>query len=244
MTFTKEQLIEHIKKQMKNREMHIASPATEQAFREYLELEIATNEIAIAALESRADAEPVAGTQFRAVADLYEMQFDDGHTVAFHTDPEKAVQWLNTCDGNKVQEYVKLERLQEVYTRPQPAPVVVPDDFDAWAKAVGLVYELYGLRSVNNATDIARKAWLASRAAMLQGKAEPVPGWIPCSERLPQVEGHYLVWANASKLEGYCNHQDIAAYQAGQWSNEFGWLVTHWMPLPAAPQQEAQEVKK
>lgn len=58
MTFTKEQLIEHIKKQMKNREMHIASPATEQAFREYLELEIATNEIAIAALESRADAEP------------------------------------------------------------------------------------------------------------------------------------------------------------------------------------------
>ncbi|WP_172745098.1 DUF551 domain-containing protein [Enterobacter cloacae complex sp. 743-2DZ2F-22B] len=80
---------------------------------------------------------------------------------------------------------------------------------------------------------------LACRAAMLQG-AEPVQEWIPCSERMPEVEGHYLVWANASKLEGYCNHQDIAAYQAGQWSNEFGWLVTHWMPLPTAPQQEVK----
>lgn len=50
----------------------------------------------------------------KPVADLYEMQFDDGRTMAFHTDAEKAVQWLNVCDGNKVQEYVKLERLREV----------------------------------------------------------------------------------------------------------------------------------
>lgn len=54
--FTKEQLIEHLKKQMKQRELHIASPATDRRFREYLELEIATNEIALTSLE----AEPVA----------------------------------------------------------------------------------------------------------------------------------------------------------------------------------------
>lgn len=53
---TKEQLRAHIKKQMKQREMHLASPATEQGFREYLEMEIAVNEIALAAM----DAEPVA----------------------------------------------------------------------------------------------------------------------------------------------------------------------------------------
>lgn len=46
-------------------------------------------------------------------SDLYEMQFENGHTCAFHTDAEKAIQCLNTCGGNKVQEYVKLERLQE-----------------------------------------------------------------------------------------------------------------------------------
>lgn len=52
-------------------------------------------------------------TQFEQVADLYEMQFDDGRTCAFHTDGAKAAQWLLACDGNKVQEYVRLERYQE-----------------------------------------------------------------------------------------------------------------------------------
>lgn len=52
-------------------------------------------------------------TQFEQVADLYEMQFDDGRTCAFHTDGAKAAQWLLACDGNKVQEYVRIERYQE-----------------------------------------------------------------------------------------------------------------------------------
>ncbi|HBW6359948.1 TPA: DUF551 domain-containing protein [Klebsiella pneumoniae] len=61
--------------------------------------------------------------------------------------------------------------------------------------------------------------------------------WIPVSERMPEAEGHYLVWANASRIDGYCDHLAIATYQGGEWSNEFNWLVTHWMPLPAAPQE-------
>ncbi|EIK1544298.1 DUF551 domain-containing protein, partial [Salmonella enterica] len=71
--------------------------------------------IALASLE----AEPVSQTyelpqtQFEQVADLYEMQFDDGRTCAFHTDGAKAAQWLLACDGNKVQEYVRLERYHE-----------------------------------------------------------------------------------------------------------------------------------
>lgn len=68
--------------------------------------------------------------------------------------------------------------------------------------------------------------------------APVVPGkWIPVSERMPEAEGHYLVWANASRIDGYCDHLEIAAYQGMEWSNEFNWLVTHWMPLPAAPQE-------
>lgn len=62
-------------------------------------------------------------------------------------------------------------------------------------------------------------------------------GWIPVSEQMPEAEGHYLVWANASRIDGYCDHLAIATYQGGEWSNEFNWLVTHWMPLPAAPQK-------
>ncbi|HCI6368929.1 DUF551 domain-containing protein [Klebsiella pneumoniae] len=87
--------------------------------------------------------------------------------------------------------------------------------------------------------------WNACRAAMLAAApqspgSEPatVPGkWIPVSERMPEAEGHYLVWANASRIDGYCDHLAIATYQGGEWSNEFNWLVTHWMPLPSAPQE-------
>ncbi|WP_419720185.1 DUF551 domain-containing protein [Klebsiella pneumoniae] len=47
-----------------------------------------------------------------------------------------------------------------------------------------------------------------------------------------------MVWANASRIDGYCDHLAIATYQGGEWSNEFNWLVNHWMPLPAAPQED------
>ena len=63
-------------------------------------------------------------THFEQVADLYEMQFDDGRTCAFHTDAQKAAQWLRACDGNRVQEYVKLERLQNALSGNYP---VTPD---------------------------------------------------------------------------------------------------------------------
>lgn len=63
-------------------------------------------------------------THFEQVADLYEMQFEDGRTCAFHTDAKKAAQWLQSCDGNRVQEYVKLERLQNALSGNSP---VTPD---------------------------------------------------------------------------------------------------------------------
>lgn len=65
-------------------------------------------------------------TQFEQVADLYEMQFDDGRTCAFHTDGTKAAQWLLACDGNKVQEYVRIERYQEAVIGNSP---VIPDGY-------------------------------------------------------------------------------------------------------------------
>ncbi|EBP2212777.1 eaa protein [Salmonella enterica] len=65
-------------------------------------------------------------TQFEQVADLYEMQFDDGRTCAFHTDGAKAAQWLLACDGNKVQEYVRIERYQEAVIGNSP---VIPEGY-------------------------------------------------------------------------------------------------------------------
>ncbi len=63
-------------------------------------------------------------THFEQVADLYEMQFEDGRTCAFHTEAKKAAQWIQSCDGNRVQQYVKQERLQNALSGNSP---VTPD---------------------------------------------------------------------------------------------------------------------
>lgn len=124
-----------------------------------------------------------------------------------------------------------LERnIAPLFTAP-PAPVSVPaamemdDDFDSafeHGKAVG---------------------WNACRAAMLQsfGNSEqlnsPVipDGWVACSERMPEQFKAILafneygeVWSGAYDRywNFYCDNLLVEH-------------VTHWMPLPAAPQQEA-----
>ncbi|EOD0167994.1 hypothetical protein ACA852_000114 [Salmonella enterica] len=51
--------------------------------------------------------------QVKAVADLYALCWQSGEVVTYTPDPEKATIWLNNYSGTCVQEYVKLERLQE-----------------------------------------------------------------------------------------------------------------------------------
>ncbi|EQA1682599.1 DUF551 domain-containing protein [Enterobacter roggenkampii] len=140
----------------------------------------------------------------------------------------------------------KMKRLPlgtKFYTAP-PAPVSVPDamemddDFDSafeHGKAVG---------------------WNAYRAAMLQsfGNSEqlnsPVipDGWVACSERMPEIGIKVLCFP--------VNDEPIHATYNGQvWLQDISWStsdepidnviscnVFHWMPLPAAPQQEAKNV--
>jgi hypothetical protein len=127
----------------------------------------------------------------------------------------------------------KMKRLPlgtKFYTAP-PAPVSVPDamemddDFDSafeHGKAVG---------------------WNAYRAAMLQsfGNSEqlnsPVipDGWVACSQRLPETDGNYWGWWSESKRQGpvwFIKSELQAQFQSSE--------ITHWMPLPAAPQQEVK----
>lgn len=125
-------------------------------------------------------------TQFEQVAYLYEMQFDDGRTCAFHTDAQKAAQWLQACDGNRVQEYVKLERLRNALSGNYP---VTPD------------------------------------------------GWIPVSERMPEPYEYVLV------TDGFDGCEVMRVNTDGYWGpakSLYPGSITHWMPLPAAPQQEVK----
>ena len=53
--------------------------------------------------------------------------------------------------------------------------------------------------------------------------AQPEQQWIPCSERLPERNGYYLVTGR----QGAVNKR---LYQDGYWYGN--WTVIAWMPLP------------
>ena len=68
------------------------------------------------------------------------------------------------------------------------------------------------------------------------------PHWIPCSERLPEENGTYLVYApeyrgGSSRGKEYHDGIMFAIFKAGKWSIEHGYYsrpncVIAWMPLP------------
>ncbi|HEC8264764.1 TPA: hypothetical protein R4B68_002857 [Salmonella enterica subsp. enterica serovar Javiana] len=64
--------------------------------------------------------------QVKTVADLFALCWQSGEVVTYTPDPERATIWLNNYSGTCVQEYVKLERLQEALAGNSP---VIPDDW-------------------------------------------------------------------------------------------------------------------
>lgn len=83
--------------------------------------------------------------------------------------------------------------------------------------------------------------------AMLHG-AEPVQVWIPCSERMPQKNERVIIFINFNSETVPPSIHDAqftgSTFRRGNatvnvFPLEDGYGVTHWMPLPAAPQQEA-----
>ncbi|HIH9251030.1 TPA: DUF551 domain-containing protein [Enterobacter ludwigii] len=75
------------------------------------------------------------------------------------------------------------------------------------------------------------------------GNSPVIPdGWVACSERMPEENAEQEVLAC---FKG----GDISTlyYFEGRWDDAYGIVpirqdVTHWMPLPAAPQQESKNV--
>lgn len=64
-----------------------------------------------------------------------------------------------------------------------------------------------------------------------QNIPEIIPQWIPVSERVPENDGAYLCWDK--------RYVTTYAFIFGAWqANQFiAKNITHWMPLPAAPQE-------
>ncbi|HHN5631663.1 DUF551 domain-containing protein [Enterobacter hormaechei] len=160
--------------------------------------------------------------------------------------------WALTDESNKGQSDV-----MPVYAA-QPAPVSVPDE---------LTREEYKRRFMedDDFDDTFRGGWNACRDAMLQagnhteqhldmvdhsGDANekvnsPVikDGWVACSERIPDETNDpdggatcYLVlYAEGRQPNGGSNVQVSNVTYLRRWHDG---MITHWMPLPAAPQQE------
>lgn len=205
-------------------------------------------------------------TQFEQVADLYEMQFDDGRTCAFHTDGTKAAQWLLACDGNKVQEYVRIERYQEAVIGNSPVQSPIdhgyrPECECSGCKATARIcaelnneeaeifadgYNAAMLKVNKNAsTELPNDANLSTNSPVIPG------GWISCSERMPEMgERQCYVLAADFKNNYPPNTPNTQVGVYGDWFNDGNptWddgdgedlylkEVTHWMLLPEPPQE-------
>ncbi|MEW7353039.1 DUF551 domain-containing protein [Escherichia coli] len=68
------------------------------------------------------------------------------------------------------------------------------------------------------------------------GNSPVIPdGWVACSERMPETAGNYWGWWSESKRQGpvwFIKSELQSQFQSSE--------ITHWMPLPAAPQQEVE----
>ncbi|MDK9905178.1 DUF551 domain-containing protein [Klebsiella pneumoniae] len=136
----------------------------------------------------------------------------------------------------------------------QPAPVVPEEMTPEMMRSVQLNSELgaYAASNLSGAYDLFAEFWKeACRAAMLAAApqspgSEPatVPGkWIPVSEQVPPSRHEVLVGRWWGEKPRWCckwatyipGHPD--AQSSGWLISGASWTPTHWMPLPAAPQE-------
>ncbi|MCU2473040.1 DUF551 domain-containing protein [Enterobacter hormaechei subsp. xiangfangensis] len=147
----------------------------------------------------------------------------------------------------------------ELYTAP-PAPVSVPaamemdDDFDSafeHGKAVGWnAYRAAMLQGADgNAPAHFRSRPAQSSLSPAQGGNSPVipDGWVACSERMPDIGTEIFYFCQDDGLRdcgivsssNFSEKGDAQLYvHAEGYDLRFGVDISHWMPLPASPQQK------
>ncbi|EIX6839096.1 DUF551 domain-containing protein [Escherichia coli] len=202
----------------------------------------------IAELEEERDAVPGAVNE-DAVMALAEMKLalasleaEHAGFIVKHKITGKFGSWLHSkADWFRSDEYEVLS----AYTAP-PATVSMKDH-----QIRELVNELRDISVEYHGTQQLRERIARTiRAAMLQGADGNSPvipdGWVACSERMPEVGVKVLCFP--------INDEPIHATYNGQvWLQDISWStsdepidnviscnVFHWMPLPAAPQQEVK----
>ncbi len=148
---------------------------------------------------------------------------------------EVEISAIGDCDGCCPNCNSPIDLDEEPYAAPQPAPVVRDE-----MPCGGAAYDYH---------DGYQDGWNACRAAMLQaepvtsanklGKSPVIPDtWIPVSERLPEEGGRYWCYVEEQNSLGKSHYQWNCSWNGEIWGGAMMYgRVTHWMPLPAAPQE-------
>ena len=72
--------------------------------------------------------------------------------------------------------------------------------------------------------------------AYIQQLEAAVPKWISVEEMLPEKSGKYIVCT--TKKSVYCTRFETH-HSGGDFMTDINTHVTHWMPLPQAPKEDA-----
>ncbi|MCV2683342.1 DUF551 domain-containing protein [Enterobacter hormaechei] len=152
--------------------------------------------------------ENIPATQFKPVADLYGLTSPTGGETSFTFD---AVEARDFIDGGWLcQEYVELGRFQEAMLQNGNSP----------AQSDCCPEQNY-------------------IAPAQDGDSPVIPdGWIPVSERMPGSQEWVIVFAKWDNQQVLCWDDVANRWTDFEDQSYYADMFTHWMPLPAAPQQE------
>ena len=154
---------------------------------------------------------------------------------------DKPGDWYQISDGDRVPDHRRIP----LYSSPQSGQVVkLPNEF---ISNEGIVVQIEKVMAVLAVAGIQyEQKGNACRAAMLQAGNSPVipDGWIPVSERLPEIRKGFLDVAVLIAHDGEpeCSEALYCSDGNFRWGRDEDPIenVTHWMPLLAAPQQEVK----
>lgn len=152
--------------------------------------------------------ENIPATQFKPVADLYGLTSPTGGETSFTFD---AVEARDFIDGGWLcQEYVELGRFQEAMLQNGNSP----------AQSDCCPEQNY-------------------IAPAQDGDSPVIPdGWIPVSERMPGSQEWVIVFAKWDNQQVLCWDDVANRWTDFEDQSYYADMFTHWMPLPAAPQQK------